>query len=129
MKRYDHDFLFFSQVGTVQKTYRLPRHLEEYIDTIASENKLTKTDVVIEALLHYFSPEIVERITADIDRSVVEIEQNADDVMAVKRLTFEKRRLEMLRAEFYEYFSDSTAHILARLKDSTGADLPMDMAE
>jgi len=131
MKRYDHDFLFFSQLGTVQKTYRLPKYLEEYIATVATRNRLTKTDVVIEALLHYFSPHIIEKISSDIERSVVEIEasQDADNQMAVKRLTFEKRRLEILQAEFYEYFSDSIEKLLERLKESSAPNLPMDLAE
>lgn len=120
MKRYNHDLLFYGNSGTVQKAYRLPQYLVDLISAIAARHKFTNTDVVIEALLHYFAPYILEQMASEIDQSSENIEACHHDAHAKKRLVFENRRLEMIRTEFNDYFSDSIEKMLKRLNESSG---------
>jgi len=104
---YKHNLLFAKGRGGVQKTYRIPRQIEEHIARLAREQDATNTDVVIDALLHYFSPEIADDLTVQIERVSREIEKNGAREHNGRQLLKQYRRLELLRMEFIDYFIET----------------------
>lgn len=115
---YKHNLLFDKQEATVQKTYRIPKRLEGYISDFAQQHDFTNTDIVIEALLHYFSCQIASELTAKLEQKSTPSNAAREDhsLADPKASNKEQRRLELLCAEFCEYFIDSLEQRLTTMR-------------